>query len=381
MEATSLVDASGDWREKKVSVKEVVSSFVSQLKVGQDLTRVSLPAVLLHPFSMLEVFASRELTNFEMLLDANSPSTTPLDRMISIVSWYCSCLPMDTWKKKPTNSVLGEVHQCHLQSSRFGDTHFVAEQVSHHPPISAIHIHNPKEHVWMQENLSFGVSFGGNSLSVTTSGAAQLTFEKLNETYIFDRKPDLFVKHLVIGSKKIYWEGEVTITCAHTQLTTRLKFYRDGDHSDMKGTTSTPSSKDPLLHFDGRCGEIFYMARGKEKKHPILDIPRLAKPRIYYPAVSQLEPLSSYNVWAKFNHLVVEGKTLEADEEKKNVEEQQRLRIKQDGDHYQGRLFQRAEGVSHIASAPITSSLSSSGGVAQVPSKWEIRSSALHTNL
>jgi hypothetical protein len=58
-ECVSNVELDGEWKTRKISLMGVVRSFVSQLRPGQDLTRVSLPAVMLYPYSMLEVFAFR----------------------------------------------------------------------------------------------------------------------------------------------------------------------------------------------------------------------------------------------------------------------------------------------------------------------------------
>jgi len=401
MEAVSYADANGEWRNKKVSFKDVISGFVSQLKVGQDLTRVSLPAAVLYPFSMLETFAVRELSSFELLLGLNKISS-PLERMIAIVAWHSSCLPMELWRKKPYNAVIGEIHECHLESPQFGNTYFLAEQVSHHPPISAVVIHNPIEGLTLSENLSFGVSFGGNSLSVITAGAAELVLGNLKETYVLDKMfPDMSVRHLVIGSKKIYWEGDITMTCSQSNLVARLKFYRDGDHSDMKGTITTVSSKEPLATFDGRCGVAINVAHGKEKKRLLIDLQNTPKSKIHLPMVSELDPMSSYHVWSSVNKLIVEDKLLEADEAKKKVEENQRLRIQQEGNNHQAKHFQRVGEVnlpisSTMSAPPITSSSShysipsssssstgqpissslSSSASTPVASKWELKESA-----
>jgi hypothetical protein len=61
-------DLDAEWRTRKISFFGVVKSFVSQLKPGQELTKVSLPAHLLFPFSILEVCGQRELNYFEVLL-------------------------------------------------------------------------------------------------------------------------------------------------------------------------------------------------------------------------------------------------------------------------------------------------------------------------
>jgi hypothetical protein len=49
--------------------------------------------------------------------------------------------------KKPYNSILGEIHSAWTFTSEYKKTSFLAEQVSHHPPISAYVVNNPQEDV------------------------------------------------------------------------------------------------------------------------------------------------------------------------------------------------------------------------------------------
>jgi hypothetical protein len=124
----SLVDQDGEWKFRKITLMGVVRSFVSQLRPGQDLTRVSLPAVLLHPYSMLEVIGYRELTYFELLLDLNK-EPDPMQRMILVLRWILSTIQQETFHKKPYNPVLSETHECYISSEQYGKTEFIAEQV------------------------------------------------------------------------------------------------------------------------------------------------------------------------------------------------------------------------------------------------------------
>ena len=45
----------GEWKYRKISIMGAVKSFISQLSLGQELTKVSLPAEFLYPYSMLEI--------------------------------------------------------------------------------------------------------------------------------------------------------------------------------------------------------------------------------------------------------------------------------------------------------------------------------------
>lgn len=56
----SLVTTKGVWDTKKISVWGVARSVISQLKAGQDLTRVSLPSIFLSCVNSL--FSPSEIT-------------------------------------------------------------------------------------------------------------------------------------------------------------------------------------------------------------------------------------------------------------------------------------------------------------------------------
>src|SRR4051794_36465753 len=100
----SLADQDGEWRTRKINLLGVVRSFVSQLRPGQDLTRVSLPAILLYPFSMLEVFGCRELAAFDMLLQMNKQESA-YERMQTVVKATLATIQQETFHKKPYNPV------------------------------------------------------------------------------------------------------------------------------------------------------------------------------------------------------------------------------------------------------------------------------------
>jgi len=326
MESESWVDKTGEWRTRKVSIMGVVQSFISQLKIGEDLTRVSLPAIMLYPFSMIEVIASRELSTFELLENLNN-IPTPLERMLTINAWMISGLPMEVWRKKPYNPVLGEIHETYIESRNgYGNTYLVGEQVSHHPPITAVHVYNRQEQIILKENLSFGVTFGGNKVSIITNGAGTIRLEKLNETYEMPKKiPDMSVRQLILGTKRIFWEGNLTVTCKESGLVSFLNFMKSGNDNVVKVTIQ--KDKEVLCVLEGLCGGQLSVAIGKEKKKPLLELDKIYRSRLRYLPINELDPYSSQKIWANVSKYILEEKTLEADEAKKRVEENQRKQI------------------------------------------------------
>jgi hypothetical protein len=65
-------------------------SVVSQLRAGDDMTKVSLPAVFLSPFSALELGADRFLAFFDILNigEQNKAKEAGLQRLVTVLRWY-----------------------------------------------------------------------------------------------------------------------------------------------------------------------------------------------------------------------------------------------------------------------------------------------------
>jgi hypothetical protein len=69
------------------------------------------------------------------------------------------------------------------------------------------------------------VKFGGNHVSIVTEGAAVLNCERFKEQYeVAKRTPDMTVRNVIIGTKRIYWTGDVSITCPKTGYSAFLQF-------------------------------------------------------------------------------------------------------------------------------------------------------------
>ena len=80
----------------------VVRSFVSQLRIGQDLTKKSMPAIFCNPYSVLEFVSYRLLGSVNILLEYvqtcryehNHNHHTNTRTRVRFLSLYSSlCLP------------------------------------------------------------------------------------------------------------------------------------------------------------------------------------------------------------------------------------------------------------------------------------------------
>lgn len=164
-------------------------------------------------------------------------------------------------------------------------------QVSHHPPISAFICTNPQENINLYGNISFNVKFGGNYVNVVTEGPTAVTVEDRLETYELSKSlPDMMIKNVVwgnelfpmgvplnfeLGTKRIFWSGDLSITCPKTGFSVVLTFKESGSDNVVKGiitNTYTPEQGD-LYVIEGRAGGVINMTNLKTKeKQLFLDV-------------------------------------------------------------------------------------------------------------
>lgn len=124
---------------------------LSSIRVGQSLSSVTLPVHILESRSLLEMLGDI-FVNWELLMPiAMDRIASPEERIVEVFKWYISGFHLKPLgPKKPYNPILGEVIQCKFPSydsraaatfpaKRNGDRSlvYIAEQVSHHPPVTA----------------------------------------------------------------------------------------------------------------------------------------------------------------------------------------------------------------------------------------------------
>ncbi|KAH0618630.1 hypothetical protein JD844_018011 [Phrynosoma platyrhinos] len=187
-------DAEGESVEEH---KSVIMHLLSQVRLGMDLTKVVLPTFILERRSLLEMYA--DFFAHPDLFVSISDQKDPKDRMVQVVKWYLSAFHAGrkgSVAKKPYNPILGEIFRCHwvlpdidqedntetvadgpLPWVAQDNVSFVAEQVSHHPPISAFYAECPNKkiqfnaHIWTKSKflgMSIGVHNIGQGMSITT---------------------------------------------------------------------------------------------------------------------------------------------------------------------------------------------------------------------
>ncbi|KER22356.1 hypothetical protein T265_09527 [Opisthorchis viverrini] len=189
-------------------------SFVKQC-IGKDLTKVSMPVSLNEPISFLQRIA--EYMEYSELLTQAAQQTDPVRRMEYVCAFAVSATSSNCNRiGKPFNPLLGETYE--LQHNGFV---FVAEQVSHHPPITAFHVES--EHYRMWASIQFKLRFWGKSIEVQPKGTVTLELRKFGEIYTW-QNPNLIVHNVLVGKMWIEHVGQLNVTNHKTGILAQLEF-------------------------------------------------------------------------------------------------------------------------------------------------------------
>uniref|UniRef100_A0A6N2N2K5 Uncharacterized protein n=1 Tax=Salix viminalis TaxID=40686 RepID=A0A6N2N2K5_SALVM len=108
----------------------------------------SLPPLFNIPKSQLQCYGESAYCFSKNLLQQCNNAENSLDRFTSVVAWSISTTRPPSFGVAPYNPILGETHHV----SR-GSLNVLLEQVSHHPPVSALHATDEKENIeliWCQ---------------------------------------------------------------------------------------------------------------------------------------------------------------------------------------------------------------------------------------
>ena len=155
---------------------------------------------------------------------------------------------------KPFNPILGETFEY------VGDNwKLVAEQVSHHPPVSAIYVKSAGYDIRM--NTSMSTHFWGKSLEFKPCGLKHYNFHDNNDHYVVHR-PISACRNIIFGTMYIDHYGKMTIKNTRTGDECTMEFHKAG--KSMFGKSKNGSVEGEIKDADGN---IHYYIQGKWNDH------------------------------------------------------------------------------------------------------------------
>jgi len=349
----SYIEKGGEWETRKISILGALQSFISQLSIGQELSKVSMPAVILSPYSAIELAGYRGLSFIHILLEANI-ERDPFRRFLFVLKWYLSYTQKEKMKRKPYNPIVGENHTCWVETPKTNNnsdskktiTKFFGEQTSHHPPVTAFIIENSEENLFIEANICFLTKFYGNSASVNSVGKEFVHLKNFEEEYCFSKcMPDILVSNMIFGTKRISWEGEIILKCKKTGFQATIIYKEEGWHCNNVVIGHIEKISDPkntLYLIRGQCGDVVTISDPNSKKEIIFEPQKLVRNKINYLPWEKLDEFSSMKVWANLSKAIEIDDMYKADMAKREVEEAQRKR-RNDGKSIQPKFFKLEE--------------------------------------
>jgi len=95
----------------------------------------------------------------------------------------------------------------------------------------------------------------------------------------------------------------------------------------FKGFVKHKDSDDIIYELDGICSDILEYSTPNDEKIVLIDMSSTEEKYVFYPQGDQVPELNSLKVWKSVNDSIVDNDMKKADQEKKNVEKDQRNRL------------------------------------------------------
>lgn len=174
--------------------------------IGKDLSQISMPVALNEPLNMLQRLC--EELEYSELLDKASELDDPYERMVHIAAFAVSAYASSYSRagNKPFNPLLGETYECVREDKGF---RFIAEQVSHHPPVSACYADSKNYTFWQEARIK--TKFWGKSMEFQPMGQVHVLLSKTGDLYSWN-KVTTCVHNLFSTQRWVDQYGELRIT-------------------------------------------------------------------------------------------------------------------------------------------------------------------------
>ncbi|CAF0976428.1 unnamed protein product [Rotaria sp. Silwood1] len=150
--------------------------------IGKDLSRVAMPVILNEPLGLLQKLC--EEMEYSDLLDRASQTDDIYLRLVYIAAFIVSTYSSNYYRtgRKNFNPLLGETYECIREDKGWK---FIAEQVSHHPPITVCTCISPN--FLFSQKLQATVKFWGKSMEILPDSLNTLILSKYNEIITWNK--------------------------------------------------------------------------------------------------------------------------------------------------------------------------------------------------
>ncbi|XP_061598759.1 oxysterol-binding protein-related protein 3-like isoform X2 [Cololabis saira] len=173
--------------------------------IGKDLSKVAMPVQLNEPLNTLQRLC--EELEYSDLLDTANQTEDPYQRMVYVATFAISAYASSYYRagSKPFNPLLGETFECDRPDKGF---RFIAEQVSHHPPVSACHSDSRNFSFW--QDVRWKNKFWGKSMEIVPMGTTHVTLPAFGDHYEWNKVTSC-IHNILSGQRWIEHYGEMAI--------------------------------------------------------------------------------------------------------------------------------------------------------------------------
>uniref|UniRef100_UPI0035902350 oxysterol-binding protein-related protein 11 isoform X1 n=2 Tax=Myxine glutinosa TaxID=7769 RepID=UPI0035902350 len=359
--------------------RSVILHVLSHLKLGMDLTRVVLPTFILECRSLLEMFA--DFLSHPDLFLAIADAPTAEARMIRFVEYYLTSFRegrKGAVAKKPYNPIIGEAFRCswftpsksagnatptestqtardlnlgadekipdqpvNIGSAESGSEDagkatsqccmwYIAEQVSHHPPISAFYVECPDKGMCLNMHVWTKSKFLGMSIGVAMVGEGRLWLKEHGEEYTFSL-PSAYARSILT----VPWlelGGKVSISCVSSGYSASITFHTKpiygGKLHRVNAEVKHVASTTVVCRAQGEWNGTLEFAYNNNTTKTI-DASTLPVTRKRVRPLCNQRPFESRRLWQNVTNALRADDVEKATEQKHKLEQRQRLEERQ----------------------------------------------------
>ncbi|XP_043714681.1 oxysterol-binding protein-related protein 4C-like [Telopea speciosissima] len=298
-------------------------SVFKNVRPGSDLTRFQLPPHFNLPKSLLQLIGESVYCISDDLLSRCANGKSSLDRIMGVVAWSISTTRPPLAGVAPFNPILGETHHV----SR-GTLNVLLEQVSHHPPVTALHATDEKEKLEMLWCQHPAPKFHGTTVEATLHGKRQLKLLNHGENYVMN-SPKLVIRFFPKHCTD--WVGDITIQCEESGLGAELCYRSNpGKERSVKGRIfdfSSTTKSITLYEIKGHWDSTVTAKDVNKGTVTVIYNAKEAISKLKIPVVNnskELQPSESVLVWSEVSQSILNKEWEKAKEAKIIIENKQR---------------------------------------------------------
>jgi len=351
--------------EEEVDMKShgsVITHLLSQVRIGMDLTKIVLPTFILERRSLLEMYA--DFFAHPDIFTEISEKESPEERIIQVLKWYLSAFSASrktTVAKKPYNPILGEIFRCWYPTASAApasssssplpipwcnetDLMFFAEQVSHHPPISAFYAECAAKNISFIGHIYTKSAFLGMSVAVHNIGDGKITVLSVGEDYVLTF-PSAYGRS-ILTTPWVELGGSCKISCPQTGYNATIEFktkpFFSNEQNKIIAEVFPPNTKKSILKVEGEWNGKMMAKYSSGKSELFLDMTSMPCVAKEVKRVSEQEKYESRRLWREVTHGLKSDNIEAATAGKQGLEQKQREEAKQrkeTGAVWENRMF------------------------------------------